>query len=172
MQFWKPAIVGAALAVAACQPVGMPLGEQRLAEKIAEEIFTDAMLGDFMRQQVEGMLYQGAVSQDQVTQVAIAVSRDLEAKLPEVRKTLVAGLTREFNVKELQFLHKLLTSDEARNVMGKQEAAMSEATAQLTGFAQEAAAKAVEKINAAWPTGPNPPPATPPGLPPGMVMPN
>lgn len=174
MTLWKTAIAAAVLATAACQPVGAPAGEERLAGKIADVFVTEGMLSDFSRRQVEGLLYQGSVSQDQVNQTLLAINRELETKLPEVRKTLVASLTREFNLKELDLLHKLLVSPEGKAVMGKQEIVMQDPMAQLDGFAREAATRAVARVNSAWPTGANPAPPPQPGpqLPPGMVLPN
>jgi hypothetical protein len=176
MTFWKPAIVGAVLAVSACTPVGAPLGEERLATKIADVVMTGDMTQQFVIQSVQGLMYQGAIQQDQVNQVGMAVSREVEARMPEVRKTLVASLTKEFNIKELDFLLKLLTSKEGAAVSQKYEVAMQEVMPQLDGIAREAATKAVAKLNSAWPTGANPAPAAPPagmeGLPPGIQLPN
>jgi hypothetical protein len=173
MTLWKTAIAGAVLALAACQP-GAPSGEERLAAKIADVVITDAMVVQFSRQQVQGLMYQGSISQDQVNQTLIAINRELESKLPDVRKTMVASLSREFNIKELDFLHKLLVSKEGKAVMEKQETAMQDPMAQLDGLAKEAATKAVARVNSAWPTGanPTPPPQPGPELPPGMVLPN
>lgn len=172
MTFWKTAIVGATLAAAACQPVGQPMGEQRLATKIAEEVMTEQMLSQTVRQQVQTLMGQGAIGSDQVNQAAIAISRDLEAKLPEVRKTLVTSLMREYNVKELDFLHKLLVSKESKAVNEKQQAAMQDSMMQLDTFAQESASKVAARISSVWPTGAAPEQPAMPQMPPGMVMPN
>lgn len=173
MTFWKPAIMGASLGlamiVAACQPVGVPMGEQRLAEKIADAMITPQELRGIAMQQMQGMM--GAVPQDQMAQVGIAMGRELEAKLPDVKKTMVEGLTREFNIKELEFFHDQLTSQYAQAVAEKQQAALAGAGEQLQAFAQEAAQRAIAKVGSAWPTAQ---PAAPPQpeLPPGMVLPN
>jgi hypothetical protein len=174
MTLWKTAIAGAVLTLAACQPVGAPQGEERLAAKIADVVITDDIVVEFARQQVQGLMYQGSISQDQVNQTLIAINREMEAKLPDVRKTLVASLTREYNIKELDFLHKLLVSKEGKAVQEKQQTVMQDPMAQLDGFAREAATKAVARVNSAWPTGANPapPPQPEPQLPPGMVLPN
>lgn len=176
MTLWKTAIVGAVLGLAACQPVGVPVGEERLAAKIADVVITDDMVVQFSRQQVQGLMQQGSIGQDQVTQTLIAINREMEAKLPDVKKTMVASLSREFNIKELDFLHKLLVSKEGRAVMEKQQTAMQDPMAQLDGFAKEAATRAVARVNSGWPTGaapaPPPQPEGMPELPPGMVLPN
>jgi hypothetical protein len=176
MTLWKTAIVGAVFGLAACQPVGVPVGEERLAAKIADVVITDDMVVQFSRQQVQGLMQQGSIGQDQVTQTLIAINREMEAKLPDVKKTMVASLSREFNIKELDFLHKLLVSKEGRAVMEKQQTAMQDPMAQLDGFAKEAATRAVARVNSGWPTGATPaPPPQPEGmpqLPPGMVLPN
>jgi len=171
MTFWKPAMLGAVLTAAACTPVGTPVGEQRLAEKIADQMISKDELRGIAMQQMQGMMQQGMVAQDQMAQVGLAMSRELETKLPEVKKTLVEGLTREFNIKELEFFHNQLTSEYARTVAEKQQAALSGAGEQLQMFAQEAAMRAVAKVGSAWPTAsPSAPPQ--PQLPPGMVLPN
>ena len=176
MTLWKTAIVGTVLGLAACQPVGVPVGEERLAAKIADVVITDDMVVQFSRQQVQGLMQQGSIGQDQVTQTLIAINREMEAKLPDVKKTMVASLSREFNIKELDFLHKLLVSKEGRAVMEKQQTAMQDPMAQLDGFAKEAATRAVARVNSGWPTGaapaPPPQPEGMPQLPPGMVLPN
>ena len=176
MTLWKTAIVGAVLGLAACQPVGVPVGEERLAGKIADVVITDDMVVQFARQQVQGLMQQGSIGQDQVTQTLIAINREMEAKLPDVKKTMVASLSREFNIKELDFLHKLLVSKEGRAVMEKQQTAMQDPMAQLDGFAKEAATRAVARVNSGWPTGaapaPPPQPEGMPQLPPGMALPN
>ena len=175
MTFWKPAILGAVLAVSACTPVGAPLGEERIATKIADVVLTGDMTRQFVIQSVQGQMYQGGIQQDQANQVLIAVSREVEAKLPDVKKTLVASLTKEFNIKELEFLLKLLTSKEGAAVTQKNELVMQETMTQLQGLTSEAATKAVARLNSAWPTGANPAPAAPPagpeGLPPGVQLP-
>lgn len=175
MSLWKTAIAAALLGVSACQPVGMPLGEERLAGKIADVMLTEDDLSGIAMQQVQGLMYQGTVSQDQVNQIGLAMRRELQEKLPEIRKTLVEGLTREFNIKELEFFHDQLTSKYAKTVQEKQQAALAAAGEQLQGLAQEAATRAVAKVNSAWPTGANPAPPPQPEpqqLPPGMVLPN
>ncbi len=172
MTLWKTAIAGAVLGLAACQPVGVPVGEERLAGKIADVVITDAMVVQFARQQVQGLMQQGSIGQDQVNQTLLAINRELEADLPEVKKTLVASLSREFNIKELDFLHKLLVSKEGKAVMERQETAMQDPMAQLDGLAREAATRAVARVNSAWPTGAAPAPQLEPQLPPGMVLPN
>ena len=176
MTLWKTAIVGAVLGLAACQPVGVPVGEERLAAKIADVVITDDMVVQFSRQQVQGLMQQGSIGQDQVTQTLIAINREMEAKLPDVKKTMVASLSREFNIKELDFLHKLLVSKEGKAVMEKQQTAMQDPMAQLDGFAKEAATRAVARVNSGWPTGaapaPPPQPEGMPQLPPGMALPN
>lgn len=176
MTIWKPAILGAVLAVSACTPVGAPLGEERIASKIADVVLTPDMTRQFVIQSVQGLMYQGAIQQDQANQVGLSVSREVEASMPELKKTLVASLTKEFNIKELDFLLKLLTSKEGAAVTQKNEAVMQETMTQLDSLSREAATKAVAKLNSAWPTGANPAPAAPPagmeGLPPGMQLPN
>ena len=174
MTLWKTAIAGAVLSLAACQPVGVPVGEERLAAKIADVVITDAMVVQFARQQAQGLMQQGAIGQDQVNQTLLAINRELEADLPEVKKTLVASLSREFNIKELDFLHKLLVSKEGKAVMERQETAMQDPMAQLDGLSREAATRAVARGNSAWPTGaaPAPPLQPEPQLPPGMMLPN
>lgn len=171
MSIWKPALIAAALVAAGCQPVGAPLGEKRVAEKIADNLINDEILAQFVRQQVQGLMYQGSVSQDQVGQVAIAISRDMRAKLPEIKQAAADGLVREFNIKELEFFLKLLTSPEAKSVMEKQEAAMTDAIGQIEGLSREAATRALGRVTSAWPTGAPPAPEQPP-QPPGMVLPN
>lgn len=170
MTFWKPAIVGAVLAVAACQPVGMPLGEQRLAEKIADQMLSTQEIRGIAMQQMQGMV--GAVPQDQLMQVGIAMGRDLEAKLPEIKKTMVEGLTREFNIKELEFFHEQLTSPHAQAIAEKQQAAMQGAGEQLQMLAQESAQRAIAKVSSAWPVPSQPAPQPQPQLPPGIELPN
>jgi hypothetical protein len=176
MTIWKPAILGAVLAATACTPIGAPLGEERIAAKIADVVLTGDMTRQFVMQSVQGLMYQGAIKQDQANQVGLSVSREVEAKLPEVRKTLVASLTKEFNIKELEFLLRLLTSKEGAAVTQKNEAVMQETMTHLQTVATEATTNAVAKLNSAWPTGANPAPAGPPegmdGLPPGMQLPN
>lgn len=176
MTFWKPAILGAVLAVSACTPVGAPLGEERIATKIADVVLTGDMTRQFVIQSVQGLMYQGAIQQDQVNQVGMSVSREVEAKLPEVRKTLVASLTKEFNIKELDFLLRLLTSKEGAAVTQKNEAVMQETMTHLQAVATEATTNAVAKLNSSWPTGANPVPAPLPpnmeALPPGAQLPN
>ena len=158
MTLWKTALAGAALGLAACQPVGVPVGEERLAAKIADVVINEGMVVQFARQQVQGLMYQGSISQDQVNQ------------------TLVASLSREFNIKELDFLHKLLVSKEGKAVVERQEIAMQDPMALLDGLAKEAATRAVARVNSGWPTGaapaPPPQPEGMPQLPPGMVLPN
>ncbi len=174
MTLWKTAIVGAVLAMAGCQPVGAPQGEARIAGKIADAVITEGMVVQFARQQVQGLMYQGSISQDQVNQTLIAINRELEGQLPDVKKSLAASLSREFNIKELDFLHKLLVSKEGKAVMEKQETAMQDPMAMLDTLAREAATRAMARVNSAWPTGAAPAPAAPPGpqLPPGMALPN
>jgi hypothetical protein len=176
MTLWKTAIAGAVLGLAACQPVGVPVGEERLASKIADVIITTDDLQGVAMQQVQGLIYQGSISQQQVNQIGLVMRRELEGQLPDVKKTLVEGLTREFNIKELEFFLDQLTSKHAKAVQEKQQAAMSAAGEQLQGLAQEAATRAVARVNTAWPTGPAPAPPPQPGgqpqLPPGMVLPN
>ena len=176
MTLWKTAIAGAVLGLAACQPVGVPVGEERLAAKIADVVINEGMLVQVSRQQVQGMMYQGSISQDQLNQTVIAINRELEAKLPEVKASMVASLSREFNIKELDFLHKLLVSKEGKAVVERQEVAMQDPMVLLDGLAKEAATRAVARVNSAWPTGaapaPPPQPEGMPQLPPGMVLPN
>jgi hypothetical protein len=176
MTLWKTALAGAALGLAACQPVGVPMGEERLAGKIADVVITKDDLQGIAMQQVQGLMYQGSISQDQVDQIGLAMRRELQDQLPEIKKTLVEGLTREFNIKELEFFHDQLTSKYAKSVQEKQQAAMSGAGEQLQGLAQEAATRAVARVNSGWPTGappaPPPQPDGQPQLPPGMVLPN
>jgi len=176
MTLWKTALVGAVLGLAACQPVGVPVGEERLAAKIADVVINDGMVVQFARQQVQGLMYQGSISQDQLNQTVIAINRELEAKLPDVKKTMVASLSREFNIKELDFLHKLLVSKEGKAVVERQEVAMQDPMAMLETLSKEAATRAVARVNSAWPTGaaPTPPPQPQgqPQLPPGMILPN
>jgi hypothetical protein len=126
MTLWKTAIAGAVLGLAACQPVGVPVGEERLAAKIADVVINEGMLVQVSRQQVQGLMYQGSISQDQLNQTVIAINRELEAKLPEVKASMVASLSREFNIKELDFLHKLLVSKEGKAVVERQEVAMQD----------------------------------------------
>jgi len=173
MSIWKPALVAAVLAVAGCQPVGAPLGEKRLAEKIADVLISEDDLGGIAMQQIQGMFQQGAIPQDRVSQVGIALSRELRSELPKLKETLVADLMKEFNIKELKFFHEQLTSDIAKAVEQKSRAAMAGTGEQLQTLAQEAAIRAIERVNSGWPTGAPPAaPAGPPGLPPGMVLPN
>ncbi len=176
MTLWKTAIAGAVLGLAACQPVGVPVGEERLATKIADVVINEGMLVQVSRQQVQGLMYQGSISQDQLNQTVIAINRELEAKLPEVKASMVASLSREFNIKELDFLHKLLVSKEGKAVVERQEVAMQDPMVLLDGLAKEAATRAVARVNSAWPTGaaaaPPPQPEGMPQLPPGMVLPN
>lgn len=174
MTLWKTAIAGALLGLAACQPVGVPMGEERLAAKIADAILTEDDLSGIAMQQVQGLVQQGSVPQEQFGQIGLATRRDLAARLPEVRKTLIEGLTREFNIKELQFFHDQLTSKYAKAVAEKQQAAMAPAGEQLQSMAQEAVTKAVARVNSVWPTGApsSPQPDGQPQLPPGMVLPN
>ena len=176
MTLWKTALAGAVLGLAACQPVGVPVGEERLAAKIADVVINEGMTVQFARQQVQGLMYQGSISQDQVNQTLIAINREMESKLPDVKKSLVASLSREFNIKELDFLHKLLVSKEGKAVVERQEIAMQDPMALLDGIAKEAATRAVARVNSGWPTGAAPtPPPQPEGLPqpqPGMVLPN
>jgi len=175
MTFWKPALIGAVLAASACTPVGAPLGEERIAAKIADVVLTGDMTRQFVMQSVQGQMQNGAIQQDQANQLLISVSREVEANMPELKKTLVGSLTKEFNIKELDFLLKLLTSKEGAAVTQKNEVVMQETMMHLDSLSREAATKAVAKLNAAWPTGANPaPPAPPPGmegLPPGMQLP-
>lgn len=159
MSIWKSAILGAALLTAACQPAGSPMGEERIAGKIADVMLSDNLVVQVVRQQIQGLMSQNAISQDQVNQVGMAVSRQLTDDLPKVKKTLVASLTKEFNIKELEFLHKLLTSKEGLAVAQKQDAAMQETMQQMGTLAQEATAKAIGRVNSAWPTGGHPAPA-------------
>jgi hypothetical protein len=176
MTLWKTAIAGAVLGLAACQPVGVPVGEERLATKIADVVINEGMLVQVSRQQVQGLMYQGSISQDQLNQTVIAINRELEARLPEVKASMVASLSREFNIKELDFLHKLLVSKEGKAVVERQEVAMQDPMVLLDGLAKEAATRAVARVNSAWPTGaaaaPPPQPEGMPQLPPGMVLPN
>jgi hypothetical protein len=176
MTLWKTALAGAVLGLAACQPVGVPVGEERLAAKIADVVINEGMTAQFARQQVQGLMYQGSISQDQVNQTLIAINREMESKLPDVKKSLVASLSREFNIKELDFLHKLLVSKEGKAVVERQEIAMQDPMALLDGIAKEAATRAVARLNSGWPTGaapaPPPQPEGMPQLPPGMVRPN
>ncbi|MFZ4685991.1 MAG: hypothetical protein ACOYMK_10275 [Hyphomonadaceae bacterium] len=176
MTLWKTALAGAVLGLAACQPVGVPVGEERLAAKIADVVINEGMTAQFARQQVQGLMYQGSISQDQVNQTLIAINREMESKLPDVKTSLVASLSREFNIKELDFLHKLLVSKEGKAVVERQEIAMQDPMALLDGLAKEAATRAVARVNSGWPTGaapaPPPQPEGVPQLPPGMVLPN
>lgn len=172
MSIWKPALLGAVLAVAGCQPAGVPVGEERIASKVADVLLTDNLTRQFVVQQMQGVMAQGAVSQDQVNQVGMAVSREVQARMPEVKKTLVASMTREFNIKELDFLLKLLTSKEGEAVTQKNDVVMQEAMTQLDVIAREATASAVAKVNSAWPTGANPAPPPQPPMPDGMQLPN
>jgi hypothetical protein len=111
-----------------------------------------------------------------MNQTLIAINREMESKLPDVKKSLVASLSREFNIKELDFLHKLLVSKEGKAVVERQEIAMQDPMALLDGLAKEAATRAVARVNSGWPTGaapaPPPQPEGMPQLPPGMVLPN
>ena len=171
MSIWKSAILGAALLTAACQPAGQPKGEERIAAKIADVMLGDNLVLQIVRQQIQGLMQQGAIQQDQVNQVGMAVSRQLTSDLPTVKKTLVAGLTKEFNIKELELLHKLLTSKEGLAVAQKQEAAMQETMQQMGTLAQAATTKAIAQVNSAWPTGGHPaPPQGMQGMPEGMQM--
>lgn len=171
MSIWKPAILGAVLLTAACQPVGAPLGEARLAGKIADVMLSDNLVVQVVRQQIQGLTSQGAIAQDQVNQVGMAVTRQLTTDRPIVKKTLVASLTKEFNVKELELLLKLLTSKEGLAIAQKQDAAMQETMQQMGTLAQEATTKAITRINSAWPTGGHPaPPQGMQGMPEGMQM--
>ena len=170
MSIWKSAILGAALLTAACQPAGQPKGEERVAAKIADVMLGDNLVVQVVRQQIQGLMQQGVIQQDQVNQVGMAVSRQLTADLPTVKKTLVASLTKEFNIKELEFLHKLLTSKEGLAVAQKQDAAMQETMQQMGTLAQEATAKAISRVNSVWPTGGHAAPPQPQGMPEGMQM--
>ena len=162
--------------MSACTPVGAPLGEERIAGKIADVVLTPDMTRQFVIQSVQGLMQEGAIQQDQANQVGLSVSREVESRMPELKKTLVASLTKEFNIKELDFLLKLLTSKEGAAVTQKNEVVMQETMMHLDTLSREAATKAVAKLNAAWPTGANPAPAAPPagmeGLPPGVQLPN
>ncbi len=177
MNFWKPAIIAAVLAAAGCQPVGTPLGEQRLADKIAEVLISEDDLGGMAMQQVQGLFQQGAIAQDRASQVGLALSRELRAELPKLRKTLADDLVSEFNIKELQFFHEQLTSEIAKSVNEKASTAMANTGQQLQTLSQDAATRAIARVNAGWPTAaPSQPPQPelPPGfeLPPGMELPN
>jgi hypothetical protein len=164
MSIWKPAILGAVLLVAGCQPVGAPRGEDRVAAKIADVMISDNLVVQVVRQQIQGLMSQGVIQQDQVNQVGMAVSRQLTTDLPTVKKTLVASLKKEFNLKELEFLHKLLTSKEGLAVAQKQDAAMQETMQQMGTLAQEATARAITRVNSAWPTGGQAAPPPPQGM--------
>ena len=94
MTLWKTAIAGAVLGLAACQPVGVPVGEERLATKIADVVINEGMLVQVSRQQVQGLMYQGSISQDQLNQTVIAINRELEAKLPEVKASTISATVR------------------------------------------------------------------------------
>ena len=153
MSIWKSAILGAVLLASGCHPVGTPLGEERVASKIADVMISDNLVVQVVRQQIQGLMSQGVIQQDQVNQVGMAVSRQLTTDLPTVKKTLVASLTKEFSIKELEFLYKLLTSKEGLAVAQKQDAAMQETMQQMGTLAQEATGKAITRVNSAWPTG-------------------
>lgn len=171
MRIWKSAILGAALLAAACQPAGQPTGKERIANKIADAMLNEGVLVQVSRQQVQGLIYQNAITQDQANQVGIAVRNQLKTDLPEVKKTMVASLTKEFNVKELEFYLKMLTSKEGLAVAQKQEAAMQETMQKMGEVAQAATKTAVARVNSAWPTGGHaapPPPEGMQGLPEGM----
>ena len=171
MSIWKSAILGAALLTAACQPAGQPKGEERVAAKIADVMLNDGVVLQVVRQQVQGLMSQNAIAQDQVNQVGMAVSRELTTDLPEVKKTMIASLTREFNIKELEFYLKMLTSKEGHAVAEKQEAAMQDTMTHMGKLAQEATTRAVARVNSAWPTGGHPaPPQGMQGMPEGMQM--
>lgn len=173
MSLWKPVLIAAVLAAAGCQPVGAPLGEKRLAEKIADVLISEDDLGGIAMQQIQGMFQQGAIPQDRVSQVAIALNRELRGELPKLKETLVTDLMKEFNIKELQFFHEQLTSDLAHSVEQKKSAAMAGTGEQLQGLIQQATVRAIDRVNSGWPTGAAPAaPAGPPDMPPGMVLPN
>ena len=171
MSIWKSAVLGAVLLAAGCHPVGTPMGEARVAGKIADVMISDNLVVQVVRQQIQGLMSQGVIQQDQVNQVGMAVSRQLTTDLPTVKKTLVASLTKEFNIKELDLLNKLRTSKEGLAIAQKQEAAMGETMQQMSTLAQAATAKAISRVSSAWPTGGH---AAPPqgmqGMPPGMDM--
>jgi hypothetical protein len=173
MSIWKPAILGAVLLAAGCQPVGAPLGEERLATKIADVMIGDNLVIQVVRQQVQGLMSQNAISQDQANQMVMAMDRQMTSDLPAIKKTLVGSLTKEFNIKELQFLLKLLTSSEGKAVVGKQDVVMQETMQQMGTLAQEATAKSLARLNSAWPTGGRPAPPQQPdmqGIPPEMLQ--
>ncbi len=171
MSIWKSAILGAALLTAACQPAGQPKGEERVAARIADVMLGDNLVRQVGRQQIQGLMQQGVIQQDQANQVDMAVNRQLTEDLPKLKKTLVASLTKEFNIKELELLNKLLTSKEGLAIAQKQEAAMGETMQQMGTLAQAATTKAISRVSSAWPTGGH---AAPPqgmqGMPPGMDM--
>ena len=177
MTFWKPAIVAAVLAAAGCQPVGAPLGEQRLADKIADVLITEEDISGMAMQQVQGLFQQGLVDRDRASQVGIALGREMKAELPTLKKTLADDLVKEFNIKELEFFHEQLTSDIAKSVNEKAGAAMTNTQQQLATVSQEAATRAIARVNSGWPVpapAAPPQPTLPPGfeLPPGVELPN
>lgn len=164
MRILKLAILGAALLAAACQPAGAPTGKERIAAKIADAMLNEGVVVQVTRQQMQGLMSQNVIGQDQVNQVGAAVSRQLTTDLPEVKKTMVASLTKEFNIKELEFYLKMLTSKEGHAVAQKQEAAMQDTMTHMGKLAQEATTKAVARVNSAWPTGGHPAPPPQPGM--------
>lgn len=172
MSIWKPAILVAVLLAAGCQPVGAPMGEERVASKIADVMLNENLEVQVVRQQIQGLMSQGVIAQDQVNQVGMAVSRQLKSDRPALKKTLITSLSKEFNIKELEFLLKLLTSKEGLAIAQKQDAAMQETMQQMGTLAQSATAKAVGQVSSAWPTGGHA--ASPPqgmqGMPEGMQM--
>lgn len=158
----------------ACHPAGQPSGEERIANKIADAMLNEGVLMQVSSQQVQGLMYQNAITQDQANQVVIAIRNQLKGDLPEIKKTMVASLTREFNIKELEFYLKMLTSKEGLAVNQKQEAAMQDTMQKMGELSQAATTAAVARVNSAWPTGGHapPPPGNPSGLPEGMQLPN
>lgn len=169
------ATVAAAAALAACQPTtGPSLAEKRIAGKIIDE----GILGPVDReglqqiafQQVQGMMYQDGLSPQMAQQVLIGMTRNLEASMPEVREQMIAALSEELSVKEMELLLKFAASKEGKAIQEKLPIVGEKTSEQLRAHAQIAGAKALDELRAAWPAPlPKPPAADPaiPGMPPG-----
>jgi hypothetical protein len=161
------AVVAAAAALGACQPAkpGPSLAEQRLATKIIDAGILMPLDKDGLQQiafqQVQSMMMQDGLSPQQARQVMLAITRNLEASVPEMKEQMVTTLTDEFNTKEMELLLRIVISKEGKAINEKMQTIGEKTGEQFRAHAEIASASALEDVRKAWPTPPPPaPPAT------------
>jgi hypothetical protein len=154
------AAVAAVAALSACAPqrTGPSAAETRLATKIVDAggvIPLDANTAkQIAGQHAQQMMFQENLSPEQSQQLMLGISKNLEGDMPKIKEGMIAALTEEFNVKELDLLLKFLTSKEGMAIQEKMSVVGQKSTEVADAVTTAAANKALAELKAAWPVAP------------------